>query len=194
MDKNPESTKKRNSLIARRFKAGWTMGELSTEFGISRQRVKQLLDKRGVKAENGGRAVLRALNIKTKVASRERNVKRRWGITLEHWKHLRAMDQDFWKTPLGVYIRKRANVQRTSKRKWRLTFVDFLHLWEDSGKWDQRGRGDEFYGMSLIDPTKDWTRDNVVVKRLQDSVAIGIKVSLANRRNRNREPRLTAPQ
>jgi hypothetical protein len=185
-----KEVKKRNAKIVRQFKSGYTMGQLAVQHRISRQRVHQLLVRAGVTANDGGRAKCRALRIKTKASQREGSIKRRWGITVEHWRHLRAMHRNFWATPLGVYIRKRNNV-RPTKRKWRLPFVEFLRIWEESGLWDQRGRGGALYGMHLIDPKGHWTPDNVCIKRVKDSMAVAIARSAQVRRGRG--PSLVEP-
>lgn len=46
----------RNQQIVELFTAGKTMQEIADQFDISRERVRQILTRMGIKAENGGAA------------------------------------------------------------------------------------------------------------------------------------------
>jgi hypothetical protein len=45
-----------------------------------------------------------------------------------------------------------------------LTLEEWCNLWEQSGKWEQRGRGSKAYVMTRIGDEGPYTKDNVVIK------------------------------
>jgi len=74
-----------------------------------------------------------------------------------------AYQRDYFKNiPKGVYIRQRANAKRRTI-PWEFTFETWWKLWEESGKWDQRGtrRGD--YCMGRKNDQGPYHPDNCVI-------------------------------
>ncbi len=46
--------------------------------------------------------------------------------------------KEYYRTPYGKYIMQRANAQRRCIN-WDFDFPSWWKMWEDSGKWEQRG-------------------------------------------------------
>lgn len=53
---------------------------------------------------------------------------------------------EYQKTPMGKYITQRANAD-TRGIPWQFTFKTWWKMWQESGKWEQRGRGPGCYFM-----------------------------------------------
>lgn len=51
-----------------------------------------------------------------------------------------------------------------------LTFEEWCHIWERSGKWEQRGRKKGQYVMSRIGDTGDYAIDNVFIQSSENNV------------------------
>lgn len=68
----------------------------------------------------------------------------------------------YGKTPKGVYIRQRANANRR-EIPWDFTFETWWKIWEDSGKWEQRGQHSSQYCMSRINDEGPYSPGNVAI-------------------------------
>lgn len=47
---------------------------------------------------------------------------------------------------------------------WQISFEDWSKIWDQSGKWEQRGRGIGKYCMSRIGDTGPYSADNVFIQ------------------------------
>lgn len=66
-------------------------------------------------------------------------------------------------SPLGKYRRQRTNAERR-EIPWDFTFETWWKVWEDSGKWEQRGVGRDAYCMSRIDDEGPYSPSNVEIQ------------------------------
>lgn len=69
--------------------------------------------------------------------------------------------KNYAKTPKGKYIRQRAN-SHTRGIEWLFTFESWWKIWEESGKWEERGTGPgQFYMCRKgdIGPYAPWNVD-----------------------------------
>ena len=72
---------------------------------------------------------------------------------------------------MGRYIRQRANANRR-KVVWNLTFPEWEKLWEDSGKWELRGRGVGQYCMARKHDLGSYEVGNVeIIPSVKNSAA-----------------------
>lgn len=76
--------------------------------------------------------------------------------------------QRYNQTPMGKYIRQRANAQNRGI-PWDFTFDSWWKIWQDSGKWEERGNGRFGYCMARINDEGHYCPENVVIKTLQDN-------------------------
>lgn len=76
------------------------------------------------------------------------------------------MDQKTYeRTPLGRYRRQKANAERRHI-PWDFTFESWWKIWQDSGKWEQRGQTRDSYCMSRINDEGHYCPENVEIKTL----------------------------
>lgn len=68
----------------------------------------------------------------------------------------------------GRFMRQQANAKARGI-DWELTFEDWWKIWDESGKWDQRGREADSYCMSRRQDIGPYSKDNVVIKRVADN-------------------------
>lgn len=71
-------------------------------------------------------------------------------------------------TPKGKYIRQRANANRR-QIPWDFTFETWWKIWQDSGKWDERGTGPTGFVMSRIDDQGAYSPGNVEIKTMREN-------------------------
>lgn len=78
--------------------------------------------------------------------------------------------------PRGIYTRQRANARRR-EIPFDITFEEWKKVWEDSGKWEQRGTARGCFCMSRINDEGGYSLGNVEIK----SVTANIKEHLDKR-------------
>lgn len=74
--------------------------------------------------------------------------------------------KQYQKTPMGKYIRQRANANRRGIR-WEFTFDTWWNTWQASGKWEQRGTQSDQYCMSRILDDGPYSPSNVRIQTMR---------------------------
>ncbi|KRB22697.1 sigma factor-like helix-turn-helix DNA-binding protein [Mesorhizobium sp. Root172] len=138
----------RSEAMEAMYKAGKTLEEIGSVYSISRERVRQILTKyHGVTAKDGGQAA-RAIARKQRAAEK-RNAKfmARYGCSFDDYKSFASLSKElrdngtsYSRAPLGAY----RDQERSAKRRnieWSMTILEWWDIWQKSGKWALRGRG-----------------------------------------------------
>jgi hypothetical protein len=60
------------------------------------------------------------------------------------------------------------NAKNSRKIKWDITFPEWWKVWQDSGKWEQRGKG-KGYCMTRIGDTGGYEVNNVEIKTISEN-------------------------
>lgn len=153
----------------RRYRNGETLAAIGSDFGLTRERVRQVLAlKKGIDGSDGGQFV-KASRKKAEVDSRrEKSARARWGCSLAEYKGLIALGQMMMaeglcreRTPVGAYRRQKANASVRSIG-WSLTLWQWWTIWQQSGRWDDRGRG-HGYVMCRKGDQGPYAAENVVI-------------------------------
>lgn len=184
----------RYSEIAGMWKAGLVTEEIAKRYGVSRQRIQQILKKQGLEREDGGQAIQRfkrAHDIvnyrKEKAAARDAACRAKWGISLEDYLHqVRQYGNTAVKdSPLRRFQNQRKTAIYTRHIEWKLTFAEWWQIWQDSGKWEQRGRG-KGYGMSRYGDSGPYAVGNVYICTSGQNFSDSYLVHSAKSRTRKR--------
>jgi len=85
--------------------------------------------------------------------------------------------REYYKTPMGKYIRQRANAHARAIA-WEFTFDTWWKMWQESGKWEQRGRGVGCYYMCRTGDTGPYSPENCRI----DTISANQKESWAVRK------------
>jgi hypothetical protein len=64
---------------------------------------------------------------------------------------------------LSIYTRQKC-MAKYRQIDWQISFEDWSKIWDQSGKWEQRGRGKGKYCMSRIGDTGPYSADNVFIQ------------------------------
>ncbi len=160
---SPEGKKEACQLFA----DGMTLSEVGRHFGVSRQRIHQIIQKVGL--IEGGRKVAIAKRAKLRELRRDAYFQTKWGLTYAEWERLRHTAEDYRDTPMG-----RFKVQMTNARRrgieWRLTFKEWWTLWQESGKWYKRGRMLGEYVLSRFGDHGPYSVDNVFITTASQNI------------------------
>jgi hypothetical protein len=154
-----------NGMLAL-YKQGHTLQSIGEHYGLTRERVRQILTRTfNVRGDGGGAHVKGELKRAAYLAQRDRRYQQRYGCTHEEWKRLSLA-----KVCIAYkYMRRTAG---TRGIEFRLTLADFWALWEQSGKWSERGRGRGRYCMSRINDAGAYEVGNVVILTNEDNVRL----------------------
>jgi hypothetical protein len=158
------------------FKDGWTLQRIGERFGVSRERVRQILRKRGVAVATGGakvRSQKRARELREAVlARRVWRVHQAWGLNLEQYDEIAAKygKATELRSPFTKYKNQRSAANER-KIKWAFTFTEWWKIWQDSGKWPLRGHRATNYVMARFNDVGPYSASNVEIITAHKNIA-----------------------
>ena len=139
----PKPPKPRDLEMASMYRQGLTLAIIGEKFGLTRERVRQLVSKQGITRLEGGISCVHAQKVERANTEAEARYQLKYGFS-------RAEMADFRKRRVThAYSQQKKNSAERGIA-FRLTFKQWVAIWEASGKYDQRGRGIGRYVMSRI--------------------------------------------
>lgn len=137
----------RDAEMVLMFRDGKTYQEIGDKYGISRERVRQRMNTLGLSRMEGG-AAMRSLSkiedaakrLAENKARRERRDFEKWGMTPEAIAALSPLKRSDPKHPIRTYAQQH-NSAKQRGIGWELTFAQWWRIWQESGHWEERGRG-----------------------------------------------------
>jgi hypothetical protein len=72
-----------------------------------------------------------------------------------------------------AFLQQRTNVKRSASVSWDLSLIEWVGVWNQSEKWDQRGQGPSKYGLSRININAAYCLDNVQIATNHESAMRG---------------------
>lgn len=155
----------------------WTMQEIGDLYGITRERVRQILRRYGVESRSGGAALRQRrhatataetaeADCKAAQAVRESVCMERYGCTLAQYAKIPAEARE-------AYAQQRCNAQGRGV-PWDDDFKlwQWYTVWTASGRFALRGRRSNKYVMRRIDPARGYAKDNVQIVTLKRSSSV----------------------
>lgn len=147
----------RERQMAALYRSGKTLNEVGQQYGITRERVRQLLTKfYGIRAPNGGQHKLSEERRIKFEAKRNAISLKRWGCNFDQYVLLRNM-----KKPTRAFNAQRQNAAKRNIG-WELNLWEWWSIWQQCGKWSQRGRG-QGYMMCRKGDLGPYAIDNVFI-------------------------------
>lgn len=147
------------------YSQGYTLQEIGTRYGITRERVRQVLrEYTDIAPKAGGRAKQSALKRQADAAACDARYIAKYGMTHDEWKACVAAGG----TCAFIYQK------RTSKSRgigFEMNLRQWWDLWQASGKWEQRGRGRGHYCMARIRDTGPYAIGNVQIVSIEQNAA-----------------------
>lgn len=147
--------------IISRFRAGETQQSIADEYGLTRQRIQQVLVKYGLGKKDSARGAMiatrRVSERSATIARLDAYWRRVYGLSLIE---RTTIKRQFGHRPFRAYIEQRSMMCRLYGRAvWQISFTEWWGLWLASGKWQERGRG-HGYGLMRNDALAPYSRGN----------------------------------
>lgn len=142
-----DSNVERDILVVDLYKKGETLKSISQKIGISGERVRQIVKRNNVNL--GGLDVRSLLKSKDKQlkkeiqrSKKEMRIFSMYGIGTDLYEkiYVEMGSPSNPKSPFFKWSHHRSNSKKRGI-EFKLSFAEWWNIWEQSGKWDQRGRG-----------------------------------------------------
>jgi hypothetical protein len=151
--------------MAAMYKIGCTLEKIGQQYGLTRERVRQLIKKyHGIVGKDGGAAAQGRANKQTRLRNDDMRCFKRWGCSREQYRHLQkltAASQTRERSPIGAFCTQRCNAMRRGIG-WELKLWEWWGIWQASGYWEQRGRG-QGYVMARLNDEGPYAAGNVYI-------------------------------
>lgn len=162
---DPERTEK----MAAMYRQGITLRKIGLQFGLTRERVRQLIAKMGLNAQSGGQRIVADAKKAAKRQAQETASLAKYGLPLAVVRQLRrdGVTSAYW-----------SQVGNSKKRgiRFDLTFAQWFSVWQASGKLHLRGRGKGKYVMSRVSDTGGYELGNVHIQLATENSREAVEV------------------
>jgi hypothetical protein len=166
---------KRRAEIAERYRKGETQEQIAPDYGISRERVRQILAEAGLYRNDGGAFAKSKQRHESIESARDARYLRKYGMAFCDYKAIPAKAK-------RAYIEHRRNAGDRGI-EWAFSLAGWWRVWQESGKWGQRGPG-KGYCMGRIGDIGPYAADNVYICTIGQNFADSYVWRPASARNR----------
>lgn len=147
------------------YENGKTLKEIGNQFFISRERVRQVLNKKfGITRLDGGKSTQMIFKIRDKLEVKKYQNEQKDRKSLKTFGCSREFLDLYGDWKKGSLAMAFLNQKRSAKNrsiKWFLSFHEWIDIWHESGKIDERGKGSGKYVMSRICDLGPYSKDNI---------------------------------
>lgn len=152
----------RELKMAEMYRQGLTLQKIGDHFGVTRERVRQLIGRHGLDGDDGGRQKVRERTLARKRAVDDARDLAKYGLTREQRRHLSRIGA------MKAFHEQERNAAHRNI-EWKLSLSDWWSVWEASGKWEQRGRSGDGYVMSRVRDDGPYELGNVHIQTLREN-------------------------
>lgn len=154
-----------------------TLAEIGKQYDLTRERVRQILKRQNITGVDGGKqAITTPKKIEREILKRSNSQNRLentcfklLGCSIDIYEHLtgeqfpKKFQRLQYKTACGYYLAQKYNAKTKRKITWNLTFPQWWLIWQESGHWEQRGRGQDHYVMCRYGDSDGYAIGNVFI-------------------------------
>lgn len=173
------TSQQRAAKMAGLYRSGMTLQQIGDKYGITRERVRQLMTKHvGMRQDGGGQHVRAVARRQQSTAAKDARYLAKYGCTFAQYvevreigRIMRAQGAGVYQTPLRAFINQKNNA-KTRVIPWELTFWQWWTIWQESGKWELRGRARDAYVMSRFRDAGAYAVGNIYIGTLSENSSI----------------------
>lgn len=174
----------RSKEFKRRYLAGETLQQIGDVYGITRERVRQVLKRdHGITACDGGYSVIAAEKKRKRRAAQDAKYQEKYGCSYRQYlsilreeRRMKREGHPVARLPRLAFCQQRGNAKRRGI-PWELSLWDWWVIWQESGKWNRRGRQCGGFCMCRKGDVGPYAKDNVYIATVSENT------SVANRRS-----------
>lgn len=139
------------------YQSGQTLKEIGDQYGVARERVRQLLEKfHGLSGKDGGQTITATLARAARLNKVEALHQLKWGCSRAQYQQIKSAGGT------ACFTTFKNNANRFGY-KLDLTLWQWWTLWQDSGHWNERGRGGRRYWMFRLRSAEPLSVDNYCI-------------------------------
>lgn len=150
------------------YKSGKTSSEISKKYGVSRQRVQQVLARYGIGRHDGGVFLRTEKRLEKLKIRRDERYKKIYGCSYDEWKDIQKPFNKYRRSPAYSY-RNHKNLSRIRGIEFSLTLPEWWQIWRDSGKFEVRGKSKGQYVMSRKKDAGPYAIGNVRIITVEEN-------------------------
>lgn len=155
--RGPRRDTSRDASMIGMYQQGLTLEQVGSRYGVSRERVRQILQRNGLSGPNGGKAE----RLRQKAIQKEEREIRRWGMTYAQ----KTLLANRWlakgeRDPRVAFTEHKNNARKRGIA-FQMTFADWMAVWGDA--YGGRGRGSEFFVMCRYGDRGPYKLGNVYI-------------------------------
>lgn len=151
--------------MRQRYENGETLEQIGASYGLTRERVRQVLAaKFGTTGRDGGKAELARRKRREKHKKRDARSMKAWGCSYRQYVQILKHPG----RPTYAYWSQRKNAIKRDIA-WELNLWQWWSIWEKSGHWAERGRG-RGYQMCRLNDVGPYSVDNVYIATGDDNM------------------------
>lgn len=137
------------------YRSGLTLEQIGQRYDITRERVRQIIRKYGCLTPEGGMTKRAAARRDAASSARDRRYVEKYGLAFAEWKAFSKAARNAFK-----YQKRSADSRGI---EWRLTLKQWWDLWQESGHWQDRGRGRDRYCMARLHDSGAYEMGNAYI-------------------------------
>lgn len=146
------------------YRDGQTLEQIGAIFGVSKERVRQLISTRGVTRKDGGKSKQKQSRMVLAVEKKEARCLAQYGCSLKQREEIAASRM------MSGYSRQRTNAIIRGV-EWKITPWEWWCIWRDSGHAKERGRLRDNYVMARLGDAGAYEVGNVeIITASQNSI------------------------
>jgi DNA-binding CsgD family transcriptional regulator len=181
-----EGTSNRVRDMAAMYRAGNTLEDIGIKWGVTRERVRQILFKMNGHKIDGGRSVRSLLkakeNKKLQQSRRDKRTMAFYGVDFLTAKKINGdLAISSHNSPSYYYKFQKKSAQYRGI-EWKFNLSQWWEVWEKSGKWEKRGRGKYMYCMARNEDSGPYEIGNVKIITNGENIAEGFETSPMDKR------------
>lgn len=159
----------RSTAMAKMYESGKTLEYIGKKYSITHQRVSQIIRPHGLDSKYCGRAA----TVKSRKADKTKMHMEKWGCD----KAQRSLLMEMHGRPTYKYLQQRKNAKNRGIC-WEFTLWGWWQVWEESGKWSERGCSRLGYVMARFNDVGPYEKDNVeIITHSQNSIDCRTRIS-----------------